>query len=144
VSQYVSGNFPGIFGIFKIFFVALTNYLAIFRLFFSRKYFLKIKRNRFFSLPFLHFWSAAAFGPSVRSTVLHLGLLFSTRSSAASHLLAQFLFQPNNQSLPRLPDLLDAFISTKTHFSPQPNHSDPPARPRARPRSPGAVCLGQD
>jgi hypothetical protein len=72
VSQYVSGNFPGIFGIFRIFLVAFMNYLAISRLFFSQKYFLKIKRNCF---------------------------LLSIRPS----LLAQFLFQPNNQSLPCFP-----------------------------------------
>jgi hypothetical protein len=62
--HWASGNFLGIFEIFRIFFVALLNYQAISRLFLSRRCFLKMKRN--FLFPFL-FRPIAASGPSLRS-----------------------------------------------------------------------------
>jgi hypothetical protein len=72
---------------FRIFFVAFMNYLAVSRLFFSQKYFLKIiKKTR---KSFSSLYSSFTFGLLLLSTqkpeslVLHPGLLFSTRSAAA-------------------------------------------------------------
>jgi hypothetical protein len=52
MSQCTFGNFPGNFGIFRIFFVAYMNYLASSRLFFSLIMNSENKRNSIFLLAF--------------------------------------------------------------------------------------------
>jgi hypothetical protein len=105
--QSISGDFPRIFGISKIFFVALMNCLAISRLFLSRKYFLKIKRNPFlFPYSFTYFWPVATFSPTDEVCCRPL------------YSVSQFSF-----SRPQPGPL-------------RPNHSDPQAQLRARPRKP--------
>jgi hypothetical protein len=58
MSQCTSGNFPGIFRIFRIFFVAYMNYLASSILFFSSIMNSKNKRNSFSFYLFLSSFSA--------------------------------------------------------------------------------------
>jgi hypothetical protein len=60
--ESIFGNFPRIFGIFRIFYVAFRNYLAISRLFLSRKYSLEIKKKKKKKL-FPFFISFSLFGP---------------------------------------------------------------------------------
>jgi hypothetical protein len=65
--ESISGNFPRIFGFFRIFYVAFRNYLAISRLFLSRKYSQEIKKEEeTFSLFhfFLPFRPVATFSPT--------------------------------------------------------------------------------
>jgi hypothetical protein len=69
MSQFVSGNFPRIFGIFRIFFVDFMNYLAIYRLFFSPKCFSENKKiNFFYPFPFFSFSPSSFFAQSLKST----------------------------------------------------------------------------
>jgi hypothetical protein len=92
------GIFPEIFGIF---FVALMNYLAISRLFFSQKYFLKIKKS------FSSLYSSFTFGL----------LLLSTQSP-------KVWFYTLDSSFPH------ALQQPTQHLGPNAAHSTSPARGR--------------
>jgi hypothetical protein len=54
--ESIFGNFHRIFGIFRIFYVAFRNYLAISRLFLSRKYSLEIKKKEEETFSLFHFF----------------------------------------------------------------------------------------
>jgi hypothetical protein len=94
------------FWIFRIFFVALMNYLAISRLFFTRKYFLKIKRNLFS-------FSPVPFGPAKLSA--HL-----LKSTFAPSTLRAFVPSP-----PALADPAHLLYSAAQSANPPPPRAFP-------------------
>jgi hypothetical protein len=122
--------FPEIFGIF---FVALMNYLAISRLFFSQKYFLKIKKNHFLLSTRPSLLACYCFRPKVRkSGSAPWTPLFHKLCSSPPNILAQT--RPTPCPLPAVADKRATLVII--HLL-----SCPSWTRESRPAPPG-LCLG--